>query len=124
MCRTRCRPLFRDACMVQRISDHVGVFWSVPNRTDWGEQKDDAGSVVESIHLVKQPAPPHSKEVVALFNASDDTVEMVRRMLDAAGFTCLVGCHLAHLKKGLIDFSEYLERYQPNVVIIDISPPY
>jgi DNA-binding response OmpR family regulator len=68
-------------------------------------------------------APP-SKHVVALFNASDDTVEMVQRMLGASGFSCLVGCHFADLKKGIIDFDRYLSRHEPEVVIIDISPPY
>jgi DNA-binding response OmpR family regulator len=65
-----------------------------------------------------------SNQVVALFNASDDTVEMVQQMLNASGLTCLVGCHFADLKKGRIDFSRYLARHDPRVVIIDISPPY
>jgi DNA-binding response OmpR family regulator len=64
------------------------------------------------------------KPVVALFNASDDTVEMVRRMLDASDFSCLVGCHFSDLKKGRIDFARYLAEHQPEVVIIDVSPPY
>jgi DNA-binding response OmpR family regulator len=62
--------------------------------------------------------------VVALFNASDDTVEMVRRMLGASGFECLVGCHFADLKNGRISFDHYLTQYQPDVVIFDITPPY
>jgi DNA-binding response OmpR family regulator len=65
-----------------------------------------------------------TKQVVALFNASDDTVEMVQRMLDASGFDCLVGCHFADLKKGIIDFARYLGKHEPEVVIFDISPPY
>jgi len=65
-----------------------------------------------------------AKQVVALFNASDDTVEMVQRMLDASGFDCLIGCHFADLKKGTIDFARYLGEHQPQVVIFDISPPY
>jgi DNA-binding response OmpR family regulator len=64
------------------------------------------------------------RRVVALINASDDTVEMVQRMLDASGFECLVGCHFADLKKGTINFARYVEKHQPEVVIFDISPPY
>ena len=74
--------------------------------------------------VTKQAAPPSSKWVIALFNSSDDTVEMVQRMLDASGFNCLVGCHFADLKSGFVDFTRYLNRYQPDVVIFDISPPY
>jgi DNA-binding response OmpR family regulator len=63
-------------------------------------------------------------QTVALFNASDDTVEMVQGMLNASGLSCLVGCHFADLKTGRIDFERYLTRRNPDVVIIDISPPY
>jgi DNA-binding response OmpR family regulator len=73
--------------------------------------------------VTKVVLTPH-KRVVALFNASDDTVEMVQRMLDASGFHCLVGGHFTDLKKGHIDFARYLDVHKPEVVIFDISPPY
>jgi DNA-binding response OmpR family regulator len=73
---------------------------------------------------MRQVASTPRKHVVALFNASDDTVEMVQRMLDASGFDCLVGCHFADLRKGAIDFARYVREYKPEVVIFDISPPY
>jgi len=63
-------------------------------------------------------------QVVALFNASDDTVEMVQKMLDASGFNCLIGCHFSDLRKGRVDFDRYLRQHEPAVVIFDISPPY
>jgi DNA-binding response OmpR family regulator len=65
-----------------------------------------------------------AKHVVALFNASDDTVEMVQRMLEASNFSCLVGCRFADLKKGRIVFARYLAQHDPEVVIFDVSPPY
>jgi DNA-binding response OmpR family regulator len=65
-----------------------------------------------------------SNQVVALFNASDDTVEMVQAMLNASGLNCLVGCHFADLKNGRTNFSRYLAQHDPRVVIFDISPPY
>ena len=71
-----------------------------------------------------QGTSPVVPRVVALFNASDDTVEMVRTMLDAAGHHCLVGCHMADLKKGRVDFDRYLSQHKPSVLIFDISPPY
>jgi DNA-binding response OmpR family regulator len=72
-------------------------------------------------HAHELRTPP---KVVALFNANEDTVEMVRRMLDASGLTCLVGCHFADLKKGIVDFARYLGAHHPDLVIFDISPPY
>jgi hypothetical protein len=38
--------------------------------------------------------------LVALFNASDDTVEMVSTHARRSGFNCVVGCHFSDLKKG------------------------
>jgi len=67
------------------------------------------------------PRPP---PVVALFNASDDTVEMVQQMLDASGVRCLVSCRFADLKKGVVDFAQFLRAHNPQAVIFDISPPY
>jgi len=64
------------------------------------------------------------KPVIALFNASDDTVDMVQRMLSASDFSCLVGCHFSDLKKGRVDFAKYLAEREPEVVIFDVSPPY
>jgi hypothetical protein len=49
---------------------------------------------------MKHTASTPAKQVVALFNASHDTVEMVQRMLEVSGFGCLVGCHFADLKPG------------------------
>ncbi len=69
---------------------------------------------------------PHvtdTRQVVALFNASDDTVEMVQLML-ASDFQCLIGCQFSDLKKGHIDFARFVGEHDPRVVIFDISPPY
>ena len=63
--------------------------------------------------------------IVALFNASDDTIDMVQKLLTASGREqVLIWCHFADLKKGIIDFSKYIAKHNPEVVIFDISPPY
>jgi DNA-binding response OmpR family regulator len=67
---------------------------------------------------------PPGRQTVALFNANSDTVEMVRRMLDASGLVCLIGCNVAELKKERPNFASYLRLHDPDVVIFDISPPY
>jgi DNA-binding response OmpR family regulator len=78
----------------------------------------------QTVSPMTDTAASAPKRVIALLNASDDTVEMVRRMLDAAGFSCVVGCRFADLKKGYVDFARYLGLHDPEVVIFDISPPY
>src|ERR1700720_1791204 len=63
--------------------------------------------------------------IVALFNASDDTVDMIQKLLTEAGDAqTLVWCHFADLKTGVVDFKKYLGKHNPEVVIFDISPPY
>ena len=71
-----------------------------------------------------QDSPSSTRHVVALINASDDTVDMVQGMLEAGGLQCLVNCHFSDLKNGHINFGRYLTRNAPEVVIVDISPPY
>ena len=63
--------------------------------------------------------------VVALFNASDDTIDMVQKLLTASGGgQTLIWCHFADLKKRIVDFGKYMSRHNPEVVIFDLSPPY
>jgi DNA-binding response OmpR family regulator len=63
--------------------------------------------------------------IVALFNASDDTIDMIQKLLtDSGGDQTLIWCHFADLKKGIVDFGKYMARHNPEVVIFDLSPPY
>jgi DNA-binding response OmpR family regulator len=63
--------------------------------------------------------------IVALFNASDDTIDMVQKLLtESGGDQTLIWCHFADLKKGIVDFGRYMAKHNPEVVIFDLSPPY
>jgi len=66
-----------------------------------------------------------TKGIVALFNASDDTIEMVDKLLtDLGDGQSLIWCHFADLKKGIVVFEKYMQKHNPELVIFDISPPY
>jgi len=66
-----------------------------------------------------------SKGTVALFNASDDTIDMVHGLLLKLGEgQSLIWCHFADLKKGVVVFEKYMQKHNPELVIFDISPPY
>jgi hypothetical protein len=66
-----------------------------------------------------------SNGIVALFNASDDTIDMVQDILNKGDSAqTLVWCHFADLKKGIVDVAKWLSKHNPEVVIFDISPPY
>src|SRR6202163_2223092 len=63
--------------------------------------------------------------IVALFNASDDTIDMVQTILKKGDKAqTLVWCHFADLKKGIVDVAKWLSKHNPEVVVFDISPPY
>ena len=62
---------------------------------------------------------------VVLFEASEDTVAMMQALLTEAGASqSLLCCPLADLKRGITDFRKYLDQHNPEVVIVDLSPPY
>lgn len=63
--------------------------------------------------------------VVALFNASDDTIDMIQGLLtQSKGEQSLIWCHFADLKRGIVNFDKYMDKHNPEVVIFDLSPPY
>jgi CheY-like chemotaxis protein len=60
---------------------------------------------------------------VAVINSSDDTVEMLRTLLEGEGWETVEG-HVDDIKRGRTDFLKYLEAHDPTVLIWDVSPPY
>ena len=66
---------------------------------------------------------PAARPVVAIFNSSDDTVDLLRTALDAEGFLTVVG-QISELKRGALDLVSFIERHAPTVIVYDISPPY
>ncbi len=64
-----------------------------------------------------------AKPVVAVFNSSSDTVEMLRTVLEGEGFHTVSG-HIPELKKGELDLISFIERHRPAVIVYDISTPY
>lgn len=61
--------------------------------------------------------------VVAVLNSNDDTVEMLRIMLESEGMLT-VSAHLDDIKRGEFDFGGFLREHDPRVVVFDIAPPY
>ena len=63
------------------------------------------------------------RPIIAVFNASGDTVELLRAALESDGFHTVSG-HIAELKKGEVDLISFIEHHRPEVIVYDISPPY
>ena len=69
----------------------------------------------------ERTAPP--APIIAVFNSSGDTVELLRAALEAQGLHTVPG-HIADIKKGDVDFVAFVEHHRPAVIVYDISPPY
>jgi DNA-binding NarL/FixJ family response regulator len=63
------------------------------------------------------------RPIIAVFNSSNDTVELLRIVLEEEGFQTVVG-HIPELKKGELDLVSFIEHHAPTVIVYDISPPY
>ncbi|SRR5579883_3300399 len=61
--------------------------------------------------------------VVAVINSSADVVQLLRTALEGAGYTT-VTAHITEIKQGQQDVVDFFERYDPQVVIYDVSLPY
>ena len=64
-----------------------------------------------------------SNPIIAVFNSSNDTVELLRTALEGHGFHTVAG-HIPEVKSGELDLLAFIEHHAPAVIVYDISPPY
>lgn len=77
------------------------------------------GRVLAFTHPMSKTGPP----IVAILNTNDDTVEMLRLMIETEGMVA-VSAHVDAIRRGQFDFGAFLEEHNPPVVIYDLPPPY
>lgn len=63
------------------------------------------------------------KPTIAVFNSSEDTVDLLRTALEVEGFQTVVG-HIPDVKKGELDLVDFINHHTPAVIVYDVSPPY
>lgn len=64
------------------------------------------------------PAP-----VVAVLNSSEDTTDLLRFVLEAAGFV-VVTAFTNYLRDGRVDIVTFVREHAPRVIVYDIAVPY
>jgi CheY-like chemotaxis protein len=70
------------------------------------------------------PAGPGApKPIIAVFNASSDTVDMLRAALEEQGLQTVIG-HIPEVKSGQLDLIAFIQHHAPTVIVYDVSPPY
>ena len=60
---------------------------------------------------------------IAIFNTSQDTVDALRMFFKQRGFDT-VSAHIDEIKRGELDFVEFVKSHDPRAVVYDIAPPY
>jgi len=65
-----------------------------------------------------QPAP-----VVAVFNSSEDTTDMLRVVLEHAGFV-VISAMTNELRDGKDDFAALMREHKPHAIVYDVAIPY
>ena len=62
-------------------------------------------------------------DTIAVINTSPDTVELLRRILQQAGFLVVSG-YTFDIREGRLDITAFVEQHRPRVIVYDIAPPY
>ncbi len=61
--------------------------------------------------------------VVAVFNTSPDTVQMLRYLFENAGIV-VVGAYTYEIRDGEVDLESFMRQHRPHAILYDIAPPY
>jgi DNA-binding response OmpR family regulator len=61
--------------------------------------------------------------VVAVFNTSQDTVDVLRIVLEQAGFV-VVSAYTYELREGDVDLETFVRQHSPQAIVYDVALPY
>jgi CheY-like chemotaxis protein len=59
----------------------------------------------------------------ALINTTPDVVEMLKQVLERAGFF-VATCFTFDIRDGCIDLEAFVRQHRPRVILYDLAPPY
>lgn len=63
------------------------------------------------------------RPVAAIINTSPDTVDLLKDVLERAGFLVVTG-YTHEIRSGTMNIEAFLRTHQPGVIVYDIAPPY
>ena len=66
---------------------------------------------------------PKQLPSIAVFNSSEDTIEILKIALEEHGYAVASG-HVSDIKKGQVDLLEFVKEHGPDVIIYDVALPY
>lgn len=65
----------------------------------------------------------HQPPVVAVFNTSPDTVQLLRHLFESAGIV-VVSAFTYEIRDGQVDLAQFMRQHGPQAIVYDIAPPY
>ena len=75
-----------------------------------------AGILLTMADVVQPP-------VVAVFNTSPDTVQLLRFFFEQAGLV-VVSAFTYEIRDGEVDLEQFMRLHRPQAIVYDIAPPY
>jgi CheY-like chemotaxis protein len=69
------------------------------------------------------PHSPPGQPLVAIFDSTDETIEIVVRLLEEHGFQTVIG-RIEEIQSGVLDLVSFLEEHDPHVILFDLPRPY
>jgi hypothetical protein len=69
------------------------------------------------------PDSSSAPDVVAVINTTPDAVDLLKDVLERAGFL-VVTAYTWAVQNGSVDLKSMLETHRPKVIVYDIAPPY
>ena len=73
--------------------------------------------------IAEQGGAHTQKPMVAILNSNDDLLELLRRIVEAAGYAT-VTAHAHEVGRTVAAVQRFLRRHEPAVILFDVSPPY
>ena len=65
----------------------------------------------------------NSSPTVAVINSTPDIVDMLRLVVEQAGFVVVTALTF-EIRDGHVDIDQLIRQHQPLVIVYDIAPPY
>jgi DNA-binding response OmpR family regulator len=69
------------------------------------------------------PTEAGIRPVVAVFNSTDDVIEMLRVALERSGFV-VVSAKLSEIQSGVMDLVAFVSEHRPAAIVYDLPRPY
>jgi CheY-like chemotaxis protein len=69
---------------------------------------------------------PHScpvQPLVAIFDSTDEVIEVLARLLEEHGFQTVMG-RIDEIQSGVLDLVAFLEEHDPHVILFNLPRPY